>query len=109
MIAAVPGGAHSNLFASFAKADPAAVIARLGAERGKRLLAMVAMTGRVNSSPWSIFAPGEALFLGGEGGEDAGQAHRPARQRAEGGIDLPVSGRPADVADRIEGPAGYQA
>lgn len=34
------------------------------------LLAMVAMTGRVNSSPWSIFAPGEALFLGGEGGED---------------------------------------
>tara|TARA_R110002073_G_scaffold185119_2_gene343633 strand:- start:6031 stop:6492 length:462 start_codon:yes stop_codon:yes gene_type:complete len=26
--------------------------------------------GRVNSSPWSIFAPGEALFLGGEGGED---------------------------------------
>jgi hypothetical protein len=34
------------------------------------LLAMVAMTGRVNSSSWSIFAPGEALFLGGEGGED---------------------------------------
>jgi hypothetical protein len=34
------------------------------------LLAMVAMTGRVNSQPWSIFAPGEALFLGGEGGED---------------------------------------
>ena len=34
------------------------------------LLAMVAMTGRVNSTPWSIFAPGEALFLGGEGGED---------------------------------------
>jgi hypothetical protein len=34
------------------------------------LLAMVAMTGRVNSAPWSIFAPGEALFLGGEGGED---------------------------------------
>ncbi len=34
------------------------------------LLAMVAMTGRVNSQPWSIFAPGETLFLGGEGGED---------------------------------------
>lgn len=34
------------------------------------LLAMVAMTGRTNSQPWSIFAPGEALFLGGEGGED---------------------------------------
>ncbi|MFN9982217.1 MAG: hypothetical protein ACK53Y_19980, partial [bacterium] len=34
------------------------------------LLAMVAMTGRVNSTIWSIFAPGEALFLGGEGGED---------------------------------------
>ena len=34
------------------------------------LLAMVAMTGRVNSTPWSIFSPGEALFLGGEGGED---------------------------------------
>jgi hypothetical protein len=34
------------------------------------LLAMVAMTGRVNSHAWSIFAPGEALFLGGEGGED---------------------------------------
>lgn len=34
------------------------------------LLAMVAMTGRVNSSSWSIFAAGEALFLGGEGGED---------------------------------------
>jgi hypothetical protein len=34
------------------------------------LLAMVAMTGRVNSTAWSIFAPGEALFLGGEGGED---------------------------------------
>ncbi len=34
------------------------------------LLAMVAMTGRTNSTPWSIFAPGEALFLGGEGGED---------------------------------------
>ncbi len=31
---------------------------------------MVAMTGRVNSTGWSIFAPGEALFLGGEGGED---------------------------------------
>ncbi|MCU0713440.1 MAG: hypothetical protein MUC43_15380 [Pirellula sp.] len=29
------------------------------------LLAMVAMTGRVNSKPRSIFAPGEALFLGG--------------------------------------------
>ncbi len=28
------------------------------------------MTGRVNSTGWSIFAPGEALFLGGEGGED---------------------------------------
>ncbi len=23
-----------------------------------------------NSTGWSIFAPGEALFLGGEGGED---------------------------------------
>ena len=34
------------------------------------LLAMVSMTGRTNSSPWSIFAAGEALFLGGEGGED---------------------------------------
>jgi hypothetical protein len=34
------------------------------------LLAVVAMTGRVNVSPWSIFGPGEALFLGGEGGED---------------------------------------
>ncbi len=34
------------------------------------LLAMVAMTGRVNQNAWSIFAPGEALFLGGEGGED---------------------------------------
>ena len=34
------------------------------------LLAMVAMTGRVSSSPWSIFASGEAMFLGGEGGED---------------------------------------
>jgi hypothetical protein len=34
------------------------------------LLAMVAMTGRVNASPWSIFSAGEALFLGGEGGED---------------------------------------
>lgn len=34
------------------------------------LLAMVSMTGRTNSGPWSIFAPGEALFLGGEGGED---------------------------------------
>ncbi len=34
------------------------------------LLAMVAMTGRVNQNAWSIFAAGEALFLGGEGGED---------------------------------------
>ncbi len=34
------------------------------------LLAMVSMTGRTNSTSWSIFAPGEALFLGGEGGED---------------------------------------
>ncbi|XZE35794.1 hypothetical protein SH501x_001336 [Pirellulaceae bacterium SH501] len=34
------------------------------------LLAMVSMTGKTNSAPWSIFAPGEALFLGGEGGED---------------------------------------
>jgi hypothetical protein len=34
------------------------------------LLAMVSMTGRVNSGPWSIFGSGEALFLGGEGGED---------------------------------------
>ncbi|TWU54850.1 hypothetical protein Poly51_35690 [Rubripirellula tenax] len=34
------------------------------------LLAVVAMTGRTNSTDWSIFGPGEALFLGGEGGED---------------------------------------
>ena len=34
------------------------------------LLAIVSMTGRTNSTDWSIFAPGEALFLGGEGGED---------------------------------------
>jgi len=34
------------------------------------LLAMVSMTGRTNSGPWSIFGSGEALFLGGEGGED---------------------------------------
>ena len=34
------------------------------------LLAVVAMTGRTNSTDWSIFAPGEALFIGGEGGED---------------------------------------
>ena len=34
------------------------------------LLAVVAMTGRTNSGSWSIFGPGEALFLGGEGGED---------------------------------------
>ena len=34
------------------------------------LLSMVAMTGRVNSTAWSIFSPGEAVFLGGEGGED---------------------------------------
>ncbi len=34
------------------------------------LLAVVAMTGRTNSTNWSIFSPGEALFLGAEGGED---------------------------------------
>src|SRR6056297_3947426 len=34
------------------------------------LLAVVSMTGRTNSTDWSIFAPGEALFLGAEGGED---------------------------------------
>ena len=34
------------------------------------LLAVVSMTGRTNSIDWSIFAPGEALFLGAEGGED---------------------------------------
>jgi hypothetical protein len=34
------------------------------------LLACVAMTGRTNGGPWSIFSPGEALFLGAEGGED---------------------------------------
>ena len=34
------------------------------------LLACVAMTGRTNVGPWSIFSPGEALFLGAEGGED---------------------------------------
>ncbi len=34
------------------------------------LLAVVSMTGRTNGGPWSIFGPGEALFLGGEGGED---------------------------------------
>ncbi|MBB3205458.1 hypothetical protein FHS27_001258 [Rhodopirellula rubra] len=34
------------------------------------LLAVVSMTGRTNSTAWSIFGPGEALFLGGEGGED---------------------------------------
>jgi hypothetical protein len=31
---------------------------------------MVAMTGPRQFNTWSIFAPGEALFLGGEGGED---------------------------------------
>ena len=34
------------------------------------LLAVVAMTGTTNSAAWSIFGPGEALFLGAEGGED---------------------------------------
>lgn len=34
------------------------------------LLACVAMTGRTNVAPWSIFGAGEALFLGAEGGED---------------------------------------
>jgi len=34
------------------------------------LLACVALTGKTNSSPWQIFATGEALFLGAEGGEN---------------------------------------
>lgn len=31
---------------------------------------IVALTGKVNDGPWSVFAAGEVLFLGAEGGED---------------------------------------